>query len=142
MNPAALKMHLSDLEAGGILLVNTDAFTKTNLHKAGYKTNPIEDGSLTKYRLFKVPVTTLNTKALEGLDMSQRQADRSKNFWALGLLYWLYDRPLEATYRFLEERFKTNPVVLEANKRARKFLLHGLKVKKILFYFPVKKFEK
>ena len=118
MNPAALKMHLSDLEAGGILLVNTDAFTKTNLHKAGYKTNPIEDGSLTKYRLFKVPVTTLNTKALEDLDMSQRQADRCKNFWALGLLYWLYDRPLEATYRFLEERFKNNPVVLEANKRA------------------------
>ena len=118
MNPAALKMHLDDLEAGGILLVNTDAFTKTNLHKAGYKTNPLEDGSLSKYRVFTVPVTTLNAKALESLDMSQRQAERCKNFWALGLLYWLYDRPLEATYRFLEERFKNNPVVLEANKRA------------------------
>ena len=118
MNPAALKMHLDDLEAGGILLVNTDAFTKTNLHKASYKTNPLEDGSLSKYRLFTVPVTTLNAKALESLDMSQRQAERCKNFWALGLLYWLYDRPLEATYRFLEERFKNNPVVLEANKRA------------------------
>jgi 2-oxoglutarate ferredoxin oxidoreductase subunit alpha len=118
MNPAALKMHLGDLEAGGILLINTDAFTKTNLHKAGYKTNPLEDGSLSKYRVFTIPITALNAKALESLDMSQRQAERCKNFWALGLLYWLYDRPLDATHRFLEERFKSNPVVLEANKRA------------------------
>jgi 2-oxoglutarate ferredoxin oxidoreductase subunit alpha len=118
MNPAALKMHLGDLEAGGILMVNTDAFTKANLNKAGYTSNPLEDGSLSKYRLFKVPITTLNTRALEGLDMSQRQVDRCKNFWALGVLYWLYDRPLVPTQRFLEARFKNNPVILEANLRA------------------------
>jgi 2-oxoglutarate ferredoxin oxidoreductase subunit alpha len=118
MNPAALKMHLRDLETGGILMVNTDAFTKTNLHKAGYTSNPLEDGSLSRYRLFKIPITGLNTRALEGLDMSQRQADRCKNFWALGLLYWLYDRSLVPTQRFLEQRFKDNPVVLEANMRA------------------------
>ena len=95
MNPAALKVHLGDLEDGGILLVNTDAFSKTNLHKAGYDKSPLDDGSLSRYRSFKVPITSLNAKALDGLDMSQRQVDRSKNFWALGLLYWLYNRPLE-----------------------------------------------
>ena len=119
MNPAALKVHLDDLEDGGILLVNTDAFSKTNLHKAGYTHNPLEDGSLSRYRAFKVPITSLNAKALDGLDMTQRQIDRSKNFWALGLLYWLYNRPLDASLRFLEERFKeSNPTVYEANKRA------------------------
>ncbi len=119
MNPAALKMHLDDLEDGGILVVNTDAFSKTSLHKAGYTHNPLEDGSLSKYRAFKVPITSLNAKALDGLDMTQRQVDRSKNFWALGLLYWLYNRPLDASLRFLEDRFKaSNPTVYEANKRA------------------------
>jgi 2-oxoglutarate ferredoxin oxidoreductase subunit alpha len=120
MNPAALKMHLRDLEDGGILMLNTDAFTKANLNKAGYTSNPLEDGSLSRYRLFKIPITSLNTRALEGLNMSQRQADRCKNFWALGLLYWLYDRSLEATQRFLEQRFKDNTVILEANMRALK----------------------
>ena len=119
MNPAGLKTNLGDLEEGGILLINTDAFTKNNLNKAGYKSNPLEDGSLSKYRVFKVPITSLNLKALEGVDMSQRQADRSKNFWALGLLYWLYNRSYDSTIRFLEQRFqKTNPTVFEANKRA------------------------
>jgi 2-oxoglutarate ferredoxin oxidoreductase subunit alpha len=118
MNPAALKMHIGDLEEGGILLINTDAFTKTNLHKANYTKNPLEDGSLARYRVFKIPITTLNSKALEGLEMSQRQVDRCKNFWALGLMYWLYNRALESTLRFLESRFKNTPVLFEANKRA------------------------
>jgi 2-oxoglutarate ferredoxin oxidoreductase subunit alpha len=118
MNPAALKTNIRDLEEGGILLINTDAFSKANLAKAGYKVNPLEDGSLARYRVFRVPISSLNTKALEGLDMSQRQIDRCRNFWALGLLYWLYNRPLDATLRFLESRFKTNPTVFEANKRA------------------------
>jgi 2-oxoglutarate ferredoxin oxidoreductase subunit alpha len=118
MNPAALKMNVGDLEDGGALIVNTDAFTKTNLHKANYTSNPLEDGSLSRYRLFKIPITSLNTRALEGLDMSQRQVDRCKNFWALGLLFWLYNRPLEPTLRFLEQRFKDNPLIFEANKRA------------------------
>ena len=118
MNPAALKMHIGDLEEGGILLINTDAFTKTNLHKASYTKNPLEDGSLARYRVFKIPITTLNGKALEGLEMSQRQVDRCKNFWALGLMYWLYNRDPESTLRFLESRFKNTPVLFEANKRA------------------------
>jgi len=92
MNPAGLKTNIGDLEDGGILLVNTDAFTKANLNKAGYKSNPLEDGSLSRYRVFKVPITALNAKALEGLEMSARQIERCKNFWALGLLYWLYNR--------------------------------------------------
>jgi 2-oxoglutarate ferredoxin oxidoreductase subunit alpha len=118
MNPAGLKVNIGDLEEGGILLVNIDAFSRNNLQKAGYKSNPLEDGSLAKYRLFKIPITSLNTKALEGLDMTQRSIDRCKNFWALGVLYWLYNRSMEATERFLESRFSRNPLVLEANRRA------------------------
>ena len=119
MNPAGLKTNLGDLEDGGILIINTDAFNKTNLNKARYDSDPLADGSLSRYRVFKVPITSLNTKALEGLDMTQRQIDRCKNFWALGLLFWLYNRPLEPTLNFLESRFKTRaPIVFEANKRA------------------------
>jgi 2-oxoglutarate ferredoxin oxidoreductase subunit alpha len=118
MNPAALKVNLRDLEAGGILIINTDAFNRGNLHKAGYADNPLEDDSLDGYQVFKIPITSLNSKALEGLDMTQRQIDRSKNFWALGLLYWLYNRSYDNTLNFLEQRFKNNPTIFEANKRA------------------------
>ena len=118
MNPAALKVNLGDLETGGILIINTDAFSKSNLHKAGYTSNPLDDDSLKGYRVFKIPITSLNSKALDGLDMTQRQVDRSKNFWALGLLYWLYNRSYDNTLHFIEQRFKNNPMVFEANKRA------------------------
>ncbi len=119
MNPAGLKTNVGDLEDGGILVINTDAFNKTNLNKAKYTNDPLTDGSLSRYRVFKVPITSLNNKALEELDMNQRQVDRCKNFWALGLLYWLYNRPLEPTLSFLENRFKSRaPMVYEANKRA------------------------
>jgi 2-oxoglutarate ferredoxin oxidoreductase subunit alpha len=119
MNPAGLKTNIGDLEEGGILLINTDAFSKTNLNKAKYTSDPLNDGSLTRYRVFKVPISSLNTRAMEGLDMTQRQIDRCKNFWALGLLYWLYNRPLEPTLNFLEQRFKSrDPMVYEANSRA------------------------
>ena len=119
MNPAGLKTNIGDLEEGGILLINTDAFSKTNLNKAKYTSDPLSDGSLSRYRVFKVPISTLNTRAMEGLDMTQRQIDRCKNFWALGLLYWLYNRPMEPTLSFLEQRFKSrDPVIFEANSRA------------------------
>ena len=119
MNPAGLKTNIGDLEEGGILLINTDAFSKTNLNKAKYTSDPLSDGSLSRYRVFKVPISSLNTRAMEGLDMTQRQIDRCKNFWALGLLYWLYNRPLEPTLNFLEQRFKSrDPMVYEANSRA------------------------
>jgi 2-oxoglutarate ferredoxin oxidoreductase subunit alpha len=118
MNPAALKSNLKDLQKDGILIVNKDAFGKSDLFKAGYEVNPLEDSSLRGYRLFSVPITTLNREALAGLKLSVREADRCKNFFALGLIYWLYDRSLEPTQRWLNAKFGKKPEVLEANIRA------------------------
>src|SRR5690606_9040901 len=89
MNPAALKTNLQDLEPGGILIGNKDAFQANDLQKAGYTVNPLEDGSLKGYRLLAVPITTLNRRAVEELKLSTREADRCRNFFALGLVYWL-----------------------------------------------------
>ncbi len=120
MNPAALKTNLKDLEAGGILIVNKDAFQAGDLHKAGYKINPLEDGSLKGYRLFAVPITALNRAAVADLKLSTREADRCKNFFALGLVYWLYERSLDPTLRWIQTKFGKNQSVLEANTRALK----------------------
>jgi 2-oxoglutarate ferredoxin oxidoreductase subunit alpha len=120
MNPAALKTNLKDLEAGGILIVNKDAFGTGDLHKAGYTVNPLDDGSLRGYRLFSVPVTSLNRQAVAELKLSPREADRCKNFFALGLIYWMYERSLDPTMRWLKSKFGKNPNVLEANIRALK----------------------
>jgi 2-oxoglutarate ferredoxin oxidoreductase subunit alpha len=124
MNPAALKTNLKDLEPGGILIVNSDAFTPSDLHKAGYKVNPLEDGSLKDYRLFKIPINKLNREAVSEVKLSPREADRCKNFFALGLVYWLYERPLEPTLRWIREKFGKNPAVLEANTRTVKAGYH------------------
>src|SRR5207244_11524458 len=119
MNPAALKVNLDDLEPGGILITNTDAFNENNLKKAGYAQNPLEDGTLSGYRLFKLPITTLNRAALrDEVKLPSKEIDRSKNFWALGLMYWLYDRPLDPTQRWIEAKFKRNPEVAKANQTA------------------------
>jgi 2-oxoglutarate ferredoxin oxidoreductase subunit alpha len=122
MNPAALKVNLADLEEGGILIVNTDAFNENNLKKAGYSSNPLEDGSLSGYRLFKIPITTANRAALRGeVSIPPKEIDRCKNFWALGLMYWLYDRPVEPTMKWIEARFaKKMPEVAKANMTALK----------------------
>ncbi|MGF1578617.1 MAG: 2-oxoacid:acceptor oxidoreductase subunit alpha [Gemmataceae bacterium] len=120
MNPAALKTNLKDLEAGGILIVNTDAFGKNDLNKANYDVNPLEDGSLSNYRLFKIPITKLNREAVAPIQLSQREADRCKNFFALGLVSWLYERPTEPTIRWIEQKFKKNPAYVEANIRSLK----------------------
>ncbi|HXG66262.1 MAG TPA: 2-oxoacid:acceptor oxidoreductase subunit alpha [Blastocatellia bacterium] len=121
MNPAALKVNLPDLEPGGILIVNTDAFNENNLKKAGYAANPLEDGSLSGYRLFKIPITTANRAALRGeVNLPPKEIDRCKNFWALGLMYWLYDRPLEPTMKWIDAKFKKNPEVVKANQTALK----------------------
>jgi 2-oxoglutarate ferredoxin oxidoreductase subunit alpha len=120
MNPAALKTNLKDLESGGILIVNKDAFQTGDLHKAGYASNPLDDGSLKGYRLFAAPITTLNREAVADLKLSTREADRCKNFFALGLVYWLYERSLEPTLRWIQSKFSKNPSVLEANSRALK----------------------
>ena len=107
MNPAALKVNLADLEPGGILIVNTDAFNENNLKKAGYGSNPLDDASLSAYRLFKLPITTLNRAALrDAVKLPPKEIDRCKNFWALGLMYWLYDRPLDPTERWIATKFK------------------------------------
>lgn len=120
MNPAALKVNIKDLEPGGILVVNTDEFNDNNLKKAGYAANPLEDGSLSGFRLFKVPLTSLTLKALEGSKMPFKQQERCKNFYALGLMYWLYDRPMETTLKWIDEKFGAKPEIAEANVMALK----------------------
>src|SRR5438034_4152238 len=118
MNPAALKTNLRDLPKGGTLIVNRDAFTERNLEKAGYLASPLEDGSLDEYHLHEVPLTTLTLEALKDIDVTKREAERSKNMFALGLMSWLYHRPTEATVAFLEAKFKSKPAIAEANVKA------------------------
>jgi len=119
MNPAALSAHLGALEPGGTLIVNEDAFTDGNLHKAGYEFNPLEDGSLDSYKVFRVPMTTLTTRAAEDIEgIKPAQAQRSKNIFALGLISWMYGRPVEATLAWLEEKFAQKPEILAVNVAA------------------------
>jgi 2-oxoglutarate ferredoxin oxidoreductase subunit alpha len=120
MNPAALRANLGDMPAGGAIVVNEDAFTPGNLAKAGYPDNPLRDGSLTGYNVFEIPVGTLNARALEGLEMSAKQVDLTKNFFALGVMFWLFERSMEPTVSWIEKKFASRPVILEANMRALK----------------------
>jgi 2-oxoglutarate ferredoxin oxidoreductase subunit alpha len=118
MNAAALATNLPDLRAGGILIVNSDGFEKRDLELAGYKQNPLEDSSLEGYQVFKVEMTRLTHLAVKELGLSNQEADRCTNFYAMGLVFWLYDRPLEPTRRFIVEKFGKRPDVAEANRRA------------------------
>ena len=118
MNPAALRANVRDLAPGGAIIVNSDAFTPANLAKAGYATNPLADDSLRSYTVFDIPVSTLNARALEGLDMTSRQMDLTKNFFALGIMFWLYGRTMETTQAWIEEKFGGRPIIAEANRRA------------------------
>jgi 2-oxoglutarate ferredoxin oxidoreductase subunit alpha len=120
MNPAALRTNVGDLPAGGALIVNSDAFTTANLTKAGYAANPLQDGSLKQYSLFEIPISTLNERSLDGLDMSSKQKDLTKNFFALGIMFWLYGREYDGTVHWIDEKFGKRPVVAEANTRALK----------------------
>ncbi|MCI0414380.1 2-oxoacid:acceptor oxidoreductase subunit alpha, partial [bacterium] len=120
MNPAALKVNVADLESGGILIVNSDAFTEGNLKKAGYAKNPLEDGSLSGYRLFSLPITSLNANSLAECKLTKKDVDRCKNFFALGLMYWLYDRPMKQTLDWIDAKFKKNLEVAKANTLALK----------------------
>jgi 2-oxoglutarate ferredoxin oxidoreductase subunit alpha len=121
MNPAALKVNLADLEEGGTLIVNTDSFTPENLKYANYATNPLEDNSLAGYRVHKLPITMLNMNALKGnVELSRKEIDRSKNFFALGVLYWLYDRPMENTLNWIHAKFAKSPELAKANEIALK----------------------
>lgn len=118
MNPAALVTNLRDLVSGGVLIVNSDAFGKRDLELAGCRSNPLEDGSLEGYQLFKVDMTSLTRAAVKELGLSTKEADRCRNFFAMGLVFWLYDRPLEPTERFIIEKFGRRPDVAEANRLA------------------------
>ncbi len=119
MNPAALAANIKDLKPGAVIIVDEDAFTRPNLQKAGYDSNPLKDGSLKHYTVYPIPLTTLNRNAQEGLDeLSAKEVDRSKNFFALGLTYWIYDRPLTTTLEWIKEKFGKRPVIAEANTRA------------------------
>jgi 2-oxoglutarate/2-oxoacid ferredoxin oxidoreductase subunit alpha len=118
MNPAALKANLADLPRGADLIVNTDEFTRRNLAKVGYEHSPLEDGSLEAHTVHPVPLTSLTVKALEGLDVSRKDAERAKNMFALGLLSWLYGRPTEGTLSFLEAKFGRRPEIYKANVTA------------------------
>jgi 2-oxoglutarate ferredoxin oxidoreductase subunit alpha len=118
MNPAALKANIGDLPRGADVIANTDEFTKRNLAKVGYAENPLEDGTLSAYQLHAIPITSVTVKALEGFDITRKDAERAKNMFALGLLSWLYNRPAEGTMKFLESKFATKPQILQANKAA------------------------
>jgi 2-oxoglutarate ferredoxin oxidoreductase subunit alpha len=115
MNPAALKANIGDLPRGASLIVNIDEFTKRNLAKVGYTANPLEDDSLSSYRVHPVALTSMTVKALEAFDISRKDAERAKNMFALGLLSWLYHRPTEATVGFLEQKFAKQPEIMKAN---------------------------
>ena len=121
MNPAALKVHLPDLKPGGLLIANTAAFEERNLTKAGYKADPLQDAGLAeKYRLHKVDITGLTKTALEDLPLNAKEKDRCKNFFALGLVSWIYTRPLDPTLDAIKKRFAKNPTFVEANIRVLK----------------------
>ena len=118
MNPAALKANLADVPRGADIIANTDEFTKRNLSRVGYEVSPLEDGSLANYNLHAVPVTSMTVKALEEFDITRKDAERAKNMFALGLLSWLYNRPVESTIAFLESKFVGKPEIMKANKAA------------------------
>ena len=120
MNPAALKVNIADLKANGILIVNSDSFKETDLRKAQMTSNPLEDHSLDKFRLFPVELERLTRHSLEHLGLDAKSMDRCKNFFALGMCFWLYNRSMEPTVRWIEEKFKKKPLLVEANKLALK----------------------
>lgn len=120
MNPAALKTNLKDLRPGGLLVVNTGAFNTQNLKKANYATNPVEDGSLSGYRVMAIDISKQTLASVEGTGLSTKEAGRCKNFWTLGLMYWVYGRPLEPTLRWIDDKFKKRPDIAQANAAALK----------------------
>jgi len=118
MNPAALKVNVADLKPNGILIVNADSFKETDLRKAHLTTNPLEDHSLDKFRVFPVELQRLTRAALEHLGLDAKAMDRCKNFFSLGMCYWLYNRSMDPTVRWIEDKFKKKPLLVQANKLA------------------------
>lgn len=118
MNPAALKKNLPELKKNGTIIVNSDAFDLKNLKLAHYDTNPLEDGLLSGYAVYSVPISSLTENALEGTSLSPKEVARCKNFFALGLMYWLYNRPIENTVAWIQQKFKKTPQFIDANTKA------------------------
>ena len=115
MNPAALKVHLQKLKPNGILIVNEDNFARRNLRLAGYESNPLEDGTLAKYQTFPVKLTSLTRKSLEATGLTTREMDLCKNFFALGMILWLYNRPMEYAMKWVKTKFAKKPQYIESN---------------------------
>ncbi|HVS16244.1 MAG TPA: 2-oxoacid:acceptor oxidoreductase subunit alpha [Thermoanaerobaculia bacterium] len=120
MNPAALKANLGDLRPNGVIIVNSDEFNERNLKKAGYDANPLEDGSLAGFRVFQAELTTMTRRALEDTELDVRTKDRCKNLFALGMVYWLFSRPMENTIHWLQSKFKRRPEIADANVKVLK----------------------
>lgn len=120
LNPAALKVNVGDLPQNGVIIVNTDEFGETDLKKANCATNPLEDGSLDKYRVYKVPLTSLTIKALEGSPLTHKEKERAKNFFALGILFFMYNRPMDPIVREIQKKFAKKADVADANIKALK----------------------
>ena len=118
MNPAALVVNIKELKPGGIVIVNTALFREKDLKKAKLETNPIDDGTLDGFRVIKIDINERTKQALEGSTLSPKAVQRCKNFYTLGLMYWLYSRPLEPTFQWLEEKFASKPELVEANQKA------------------------
>ena len=118
MNPAALRANVADLAKGGTLIVNSDAFDERSLEKAGYDSNPLADGTLSGFRVYEIPMTSLTLKACEPTGAKPRDAERSKNFFALGIMSWLYNRPTDTTLDWIADRYGAKPLVVEANTLA------------------------
>lgn len=121
MNPAAFKVNIKDLKPGGIVIANTDSFSINNLKKVGYESSPLDDESIKqKYKIIPIEITRLTQLSLEGMNLPGKIVDRSKNLFALGLMYWLYARPLDPTIEWLTSKFGSKPEILEANLRVLK----------------------
>src|SRR5687768_17501891 len=120
MNPAALRTNLRDLKKGGLVIVNSGAFNATNLKKAGYEVNPLENGSLDGYSVLSIDITKLTLAAVKETGLSNKEAHRCKNFWTLGLMFWIYGRPLEPTLRWIDSKFGKRTELVAANAAALK----------------------
>lgn len=118
MNPAALKSNLQFARKGSNIIIDMDAFVDRNIEKAGFKTNPLEDGTLNDYNVVEAPISSLTKTALEGLQLDNKSIMRSKNMFALGMMYWLFDKPLKETEKYIDSKFKKSPALAEGNKRA------------------------
>ncbi|MFN2624912.1 MAG: 2-oxoacid:acceptor oxidoreductase subunit alpha [Mycobacteriales bacterium] len=118
MNPAALRSNMADLPPGATIIVNEDAFSERNLERVGYATNPLDDGSLDAYSVFRLPLTTMTVRSVEGLDVTRKEGERAKNMFALGLMSWMYGRPTDGTEAWIKAKFAKKEAILEANLRA------------------------